>query len=48
MKNKKLNINNILREDYKNMIENSDFEHDHWSRTAEDIYKIGQDSIRLM
>ena len=30
------------------MNENSDFEQDHWSRTAEGIYKIGQDSIRLI
>ena len=30
------------------MLENPDFEQDHWSRTAEGIYKIGHDSIRLM
>ena len=30
------------------MLENLDFEHNHWSRTAEGIYKIGHDSIRLM
>ena len=30
------------------MIENPDFEQNHWSRTAEGIYKIGHDSIRLM
>ena len=30
------------------MLQNSDFEQDLWSRTAEGIYKIGPDSIRLM
>ena len=30
------------------MIENPDFEQDHYSRTATGIYKIGRDSIRLM
>ena len=30
------------------MLENSDFEQEHWSRTAESIYKIAHDSIRLM
>ena len=30
------------------MLVNLDFEQDQWSRTAEDIYKIGHDSIRLM
>ena len=30
------------------MLENLDFEHDYWSRTAIGIYKIGHDSIRLM
>ena len=29
------------------MIENPDCEQDYWSRTAIDIYKIGQDSFRL-
>ena len=30
------------------MLENSDFEHDYWSRTATGLYKKGHDSIRLM
>ena len=30
------------------MLENSNFEQDHWSRTAEGIYKIGHDCIRSM
>ena len=30
------------------MLENPDFEQNYWSRTAEAIYKIGHDSIRLM
>ena len=48
LKNKKLKINNTLIDIYKNMIENPDFEQNHWSRTAEGIYKIGHDSIRLV
>ena len=48
LKNKKLKINNILIEKYKNMLENSDFEKNYWSRTSQGIYKIGHDSIRLM
>ena len=30
------------------MLENFDFEQDYWSRTAESVYKMGHDSIRLM
>ena len=30
------------------MLENPDFQQDHWSQTAEGIYKIGNNSIRLM
>ena len=30
------------------MLENPDLEQDYWSKTAESIYKIGHDSIRLM
>ena len=30
------------------MLENSDFEQNHWSRTATGIYKKRHDSIRLM
>ena len=48
LKNKKLKINNILIEKYKDMIKNSDFEQNYWSRTARGVYKIGHDSIRLM
>ena len=48
LKNKKLKINSILIEKYKDMLENSDFEQNYWSRTAIGIYKIGHDSIRLM
>ena len=32
----------------KEMFENPNFEQDHWSRTAEGIYKIGHKSIRLI
>ena len=48
LNNKKLKTNNTLIEIYKNMLENSDFEQNHWSRTAEGIYKIAHDSIRLL
>ena len=48
LKNKKLKINNILIEKYKNMLENFDFEQTHCSRTAEGFYKNGHDCIRLM
>ena len=48
LRNKKLKINNILIEKYKNMLENSDFEQNYWSRTAQGAYKIGHDSVRLM
>ena len=48
LKNKKLKINNILIEKYKNMLENSDFEQNYWSKTATGLYNIGHDSIRLI
>ena len=48
LKDKKLTINIILIQKYKNMLEKSGFEQNYWSRTAEGIYKIGHDSIRLM
>ena len=48
LKNKKLKINKTLIDIYKNMIENLDFEQNHWSRAPEGIYKTGHDSIRLM
>ena len=48
LKNKKLKLNNILNEKYKDLLENSDFEQNYWSRTAKGIHKIGHDSIRLM
>ena len=45
LKNKKLKINNILIEKYKNIIENTDFEQDYWSRTAIGFYRSGHDFI---
>ena len=48
LKNKKFKINTILIEKYKDLLKNPDFEQNYWSRTAEGIYKIGQDSIRIM
>ena len=48
LKNKKLKINNILFEKYKDLLKNPDFEQNSWSRTATGVYKIGHDSIRLM
>ena len=48
LKNKKLKINSILFEKFKGISEKPDFEQDHSSRTAEGIYKIEHDSIRLL
>ena len=48
LKNRKLKINNTLSEKYGDMLKKADFEQNHWSRTAEGIYKIGHDSIGLM
>ena len=48
LKNKKLKINNTLIEIYKDLLKNPDFEQNYWSRTAQGIYKIGHESIRLM
>ena len=48
LKNKKLIINTIFIEKYKDLLKNPDFEQNYWSRTAKGIYKIGHDSIRLM
>ena len=48
LKNKKLKINNIVIEIYKDMLLNPNFEQNYWSRTATGIFKIGHDSIRLM
>ena len=41
-------MNNILIEKYKEMLENPDFEQNHYSITSSGIYKVGQDSIGLM
>ena len=30
------------------MLENSDFEQDYWSRTAQGVYKIAHDSNQIM
>ena len=48
LRNKKLKINKILIEKYKNMLESPDFEQDYWSRTATGINKNVHDSIKLM
>ena len=48
LKNKKLKINNILIEKYKNKLENPDFEQNKYSITSTGIYKIAHYSIRLM
>ena len=44
---KKLKLNNILFDKYKDKLDNSDFEQDLSSRTSSGIYKIGHHSIRL-
>ena len=48
LKNKKLKINNILVEKYKDMLEYANFEPDYYSRTSTGIYKSGHNSIRLL
>ena len=48
LKNKKLKINNILIEIYKDMLNNPNFEQNKYSLTSKGIYKTGHDSIRLM
>ena len=48
LKYKKLKINNVLIEKYKDMLENPNFEQNHYSITSTGFYKIGHDSIRLM
>ena len=48
LKNEKLKIDNNLIKNYKDMLQNQDFEQDYWAKTAIGIYKIGHDSIRLM
>ena len=45
---KKLKINNLLTEIYKDMIKNPDFEQNRYSKTSNGVYKIAHDSIRLM
>ena len=45
LKKKKLNIENELDEKYKT---DEDFEEKHFPGTAEDIYRVGHDSIRLL
>ena len=47
LKNKKLKINNILIEKYKNILEKPHFEQNKYSITSTGIYKIGHDSIRI-
>ena len=48
LKNKKLKINIISIEKYKDMLKNPNFEQNKYSLTSTGIYKIGHDSIRLM
>ena len=48
IKNKKIKINNILIEKFKDMLENHDFEQGYRSRTAICFYKIGYEKTSLM
>ena len=48
LKNRKLKVNNAIIERYKDMLKNSDFEQNYWSKTSQGVYKIGLDSLRLM
>ena len=47
LKNKKLKINNIIIEIYKDMLSSPDSEQNYWSRTARGISKIAHNSIKL-
>ena len=48
LRNRKLKMNIILIEKYKDLLENFDFEQNHYSKTATGVYKIGHDSIGLL
>ena len=48
LKNKKLKINNILIENYTDMLKNPDFEQNKYSPTSTRFFKLGHDSIRIM
>ena len=48
MKQKKLKMNNVFFEKYKDISEKSDFKQNHYSKTASGIRKIGLNSIELM
>ena len=48
LKNKKIKINNILIEKYRDMLKFPDFEQNYWSRKAVGFYRNGHSSIRLM
>ena len=48
LRNTKLEINIMLFDRYKDMLENPDFEQNLFSKTAKGIYKTGHDSNRLM
>ena len=48
LKNKKIEINIILIEKYKDILENPNFEQNQYSITSTGIYKIGDFSKRIM
>ena len=48
LKNKKLKINNAMIKLYKDMLKNPISEQNYLSKTAEGVFRIGHDSIRLM
>ena len=48
LKNKKLEMHNILIEKYKDKLQNPKFEQNKYSITSTGIYRIGHNSIRLM
>ena len=48
IKGKKMKINNTLIEKFIDMLKKPNFEQNKYSRTAEGIYKITHESIRLM
>ena len=48
LKNKKFKLNNILIQNYNDLLETLDFEQHYYSRTALSICKVGHGSIRIL
>ena len=48
LKNENLKVNNTLIEKYRDMLENPNFEQNHYLITSTGIYKLAHDSNRLI